>query len=115
MSIMSNLLLLVSQVPIPGESKWLDNGVLGLVCLTLLVGLIYLFRLYIKKETKHEEEIKQLTTNHKQEMKELLYELVEAAKEQSGEYLQVAEKVTKVVDSLERRLRSSDEKGNKGE
>ena len=89
---------------IPGESQWLDQGVLGLLCLTLLVAVLFLFRMMTKERQEKEKELKTMHETHKEEMKALLYELVEAAREQSSEYLGVADRVTRVMESLERRF-----------
>ncbi len=119
---MAGIALGLTDTLIPGEDKWLNNGVLGLMCLTLLVGIVYLFRLWVKgnqtRDTEqeahkkeivalqeaHKTELNELQDKHKEEMKALLYELVEAAKEQSSEYLTVADRVTMVLESLERRF-----------
>lgn len=95
---------------IPGESQWLDQGVLGLLCLTLLVAVLFLFRMLTKERQEKDAELKTLQVAHKEEMKALLYELVEAAKEQSGEYLMVADRVTRVLESLERRFPETSER-----
>lgn len=122
MATMKEIALNAMSSLIPGEEQWLDKGVLGLVCFTLLVGIVYIFRLWIKGNHKkdsekeahkkelialqeaHKTELTALQDKHKEEMKALLYELVEAAKEQSGEYLVVADRVTMVLESLERRF-----------
>lgn len=96
--------MLAPSTGIPGESQWLDQGILGLLCLTLLVAILFLFRMLTKERQEKEKELKTMHEAHKEEMKALLYELVEAAREQSGEYLGVADRVTRVLESLERRF-----------
>ena len=96
--------MLASGTNIPGESQWLDQGILGLLCLTLLIAILFLFRMLTKERQEKEKELKTMHEGHKEEMKALLYELVEAAREQSGQHLSVTDRVTRVLESLERRF-----------
>lgn len=104
------------------ELTYLDYGIAGI----LLIAVGVLFRLYISERNKndtlqisHKKEVtdlqaankKEVTdqqTAHKEEMKALLYELVADARERGHEYLQVADRITSVLESLEKRVTKSE-------
>jgi hypothetical protein len=93
------------------ELSYLDYGVAGLLCIAVIV----LFKLYLSERnkndglrTQHQKELTDQGTSHKEEMKAILYELVADAREHSNEYLQVADRITNVLESLERRVTKTD-------
>lgn len=92
-------------------TEYIKMGVLGLVALTALIGLIVVFRLYIKRtdqyvadlkgeHAKYTTDLKETEKSNRAEMKTLLEEFIASAKAEREDYRKVIEKTTSTLEAF---------------